>query len=211
MKKYYGPDFLTVSVLDTVKSFILPRHISLIHPPYNLTSRRLTSRRLTSRRLTSRRLTSRRMTSRRMTLVSQLASWSDCSFHKKNGPASLSRSRVVSFDVTSVDVTSDDVSQLVRLWFSSKKLGPASLSLALASSHLNGENENDLSNQSVAHEVDGGVKNSLRTDRNVTKPKSSVLKSLIAMVQSRGELLTIESQIFDPKLRRNRFEIFKFI
>ena len=98
MKKYYGPDFLTVSVLDTVKSFILPRHISLIHPPYNLTSRRLTSRRLTSRRLTSRRLTSRRMTSRRMTLVSQLASWSDCSFHKKNGPASLSRSRVVSFE-----------------------------------------------------------------------------------------------------------------
>ena len=189
MKKYYGPDFLTVSVLDTVKSFILTRHISLIHPPYNLTSRRLTSR--------------------RMTLVSQLVD--QIVVFIKNGPASLSRSRVVSFDVTSVDVTSDDVSQLVRLWFSSKKLGPASLSLALASSHLNGENENDLSNQSVAHEVDGGVKNSLRTDRNVTKPKSSVLKSLIAMVQSRGELLTIESQIFDPKLRRNRFEIFKFI
>ena len=204
MKKYYGPDFLTVSVLDTVKSFILPRHISLIHPPYNLTSRRLTSRRLTSRRLTS-----RRMTSRRMTLVSQLVD--QIVVFIKNGPASLSRSRVVSFDVTSVDVTSDDVSQLVRLWFSSKKLGPASLSLALASSHLNGENENDLSNQSVAHEVDGGVKNSLRTDRNVTKPKSSVLKSLIAMVLSRGELLSIESQIFDPKLRRNRFEIFKFI
>ena len=110
MKKYYGPDFLTVSVLDTVKSFILTRHISLIHPPYNLTSRRLTSR---------------RMTSRRMTLVNQLASWSDCSFHKKNGPASLSRSRVVSFDVTQVDVTSDDVSQLVRLWFSSKKTWPS--------------------------------------------------------------------------------------
>ena len=199
MKKYYGPDFLTVSVLDTVKSFILTRHISLIHPPYNLTSRRLTSR--------------------RMTLVSQLVD--QIVVFIKNGPASLSRSRVVSFDVTSVDVTSvdvtsvdvtsDDVSQFVRLWFSSKKLGPASLSLALASSHLNGENENDLSNQSVAHEVDGGVKNSLRTDRNVTKPKSSVLKSLIAMVLSRGELLSIESQIFDPKLRRNRFEIFKFI
>ena len=103
MKKYYGPDFLTVSVLDTVKSFILTRHISLIHPPYNLTSRRLTSR--------------------RMTLVSQLVD--QIVVFIKNGPASLSRSRVVSFDVTSVDVTSDDVSQLVRLWFSSKKTWPS--------------------------------------------------------------------------------------